>query len=360
MPLSSFSFELNGLEVSLPESQQAHITSARGFEYHTLTFLNAWLAGEQEFTLQTSGSTGTPKSIAHTRQQMIASAQATLTYLQLPADTVAVTCIPTQFIGGRMMLVRAWLGGLPLRAITPQADALHVALQSGRVGFIALVPQQLEHFLSHHAEELPLLRDTQAIILGGGPVSIPLEEQIIAIPCPVFHTYGMTETVSHIALKRLNGARRQRYFEALPGVTLATDAENRLRIKAPVTLGEWLQTNDVVLLHGESQFEWLGRADMVINTGGIKVNPETLEEKIISWWKTNERSERFFILGMPHDTLGEQLVLVIEGAPWSKAKQLETLAALKLHLPQYQNPKSLRFVSKFVETDSGKIKRTVT
>ncbi|HAA12013.1 MAG TPA: O-succinylbenzoic acid--CoA ligase [Cytophagales bacterium] len=328
------------------------------FEKATVDFCKGWLRGDTSFSIQTSGSTGTPKEITHTRMQMLASAQATISHLQLQATDTALVCIPTSFVGGRMMLVRALALGMPIIALEPKGNPLGRALAAKvPIGFVALVPLQMEQCLEHTPEFLPKLASTRAIILGGAPVSSQLEKALMAVPCPVYHTYGMTETVSHIALRRLNGPGPEKAFALLPGIEAELDERNCLRIKGEVTQGQWIQTNDVVSWKTERSFVWLGRADLVINSGGVKIFTESAEAHISKVWKT---TERFFLFGLPDNQLGERLVLVVEGLPWPLAKQEEYLARFVKILPKYHAPKEFIFIPNFKETPTGKIQRKAT
>ncbi|MEL6534054.1 MAG: AMP-binding protein [Bacteroidota bacterium] len=328
------------------------------FEKNTVAFCQSWLRGDSTFSIHTSGSTGTPKSITHTRAQMLASAQATLAHLGLPNTALALVCIPTQFVGGRMMLVRALEAHLPILALEPQGNPLGRALAAGiQVGFTAMVPLQMEQFLAQSPELVPTLPPTCAILLGGAPVSPKLEQGMQQVPCPVYHTYGMTETVSHVALRRLNGPNQEEYFTLLPGIETELDARGCLRIRGAVTEGQWIQTNDVVRWEKDRSFVWLGRADLVINSGGVKIFTESVEAIIEKRW---HQPSRFFLFGIPDNQLGERLVLVVEDEEWPQEKQDEMLARFVGSLPKYHVPKDFLFVPSFEETSTGKVRRQAT
>jgi non-ribosomal peptide synthetase component F len=234
-----------------------------------LEFCRDWLAGQEDFIVQTSGSTGAPKPITLTRTQMIASAQATAAALSLAAGDPALVCLPTHYIAGRMMLVRGLVVGMPMTLVTPSANPLAAAPAGARFAFTAVVPLQLETLL---AADNPTVRSQlagmKAILVGGGPLSPALTAAAQTCPSPIYHTYGMTETITHIALRRVNGADAGDAFTPLPGVHLRLDDRGCLAICGPMTAGAWVQSNDVVELLADNTFRWLGRSDNVINSGG--------------------------------------------------------------------------------------------
>ena len=351
------SFQLNHRRVSLSNLHALEGTTP--FESDTISFLKAWLNGNASFSIQTSGSTGVPKTITHKRVQMEASATATIQALQLSSSHVALVCIPTRYVGGRMMLVRALLQEMPIIAMEPEGNPLARALQEDvPVGFCALVPLQMERFLDESFSVVDKLSSTQAVILGGAPVSPRLEQRLQEVPCPVYHTYGMTETVSHVALRSLNGPQRSEAFTLMPGIDAETDDRGCLRICGAVSNQEWVQTNDLIAWEGDRSFRWLGRADNVINTGGVKVFIETVERTIESLWP--KKGQRFFLYGKADERLGQQVRLMVEGEPWRDSEQQGIISKLSDRLPPFHAPKSLTFVSAFVETPTGKINRKAT
>lgn len=224
-------------QVSLSANQRA-----------ALAFCQRWLSGAAEFVVHTSGSTGAPKPIALHRTQMQASARATAKALGLRAGMRALICLPVRTIAGQMMLARALELGLTMTLVEPAADPLASLPPDAAFDFSAVVPLQLQTLLDGPASYRTRLDRMTAILVGGAPISAALEQQVQAIAAPLYHTYGMTESATHIALRRLNGPDASPWFHPLPGVELAVDARNCLRIKAPMTLDHWLQTNDLVAL----------------------------------------------------------------------------------------------------------------
>jgi O-succinylbenzoic acid--CoA ligase len=326
------------------------------YQAEALRFCRAWLSGQTEFTLHTSGSTGTPKPIVLSRAQMQASAQLTGQTLDLQAGDAALVCLNVQYVAGIMMLVRGLELSLPMTIIEPVSNPLaDFDPQNTSFAFTALVPLQLQTILDSAPDKLPILDGMKAILVGGAATSPALEQALQLIKAPVYATYGMTETVSHIALRRLNGPEATDNFTALHAVQLGTDAKNCLHITSAATGFERIQTNDVVELIGPMQFRLLGRADRIINSGGVKIQPEQVERIIQSGLKQYGLSPRLFVAGLPDERLGQRLVAVSEGIPINTQQWEEVQAAVRTQLGPYFVPKELITVAKFTETATGKI-----
>lgn len=322
-------------------------------------FVQSWLSGASEFYLMTSGSTGAPKEIRLTRAQMQASARGTAKALGLTSYSSALLALNPQYIGGKMMLVRALEYGLTLVGIPPTGDPFAYLAGKGHLRFfdlIALVPAQM-HNLIQNPTNLAYLNGSKAIILGGGAVSESLLEAIESIDAPIYNSYGMTETVSHIALKRLNGAGKVDYFQALTGVELETDERNCLRIRAEVTGFEWIQTNDIVHLLDNQRFVWQGRADNILNTGGLKIQIEALEAKIAPLLKLQNIEADFAVVGAPDDKWQQRIRLYLEIPTLPAHRATELLQYLKNALLPHEAPKEIVCKPAFPRTETGKLKR---
>lgn len=344
------------------------------FEASTFDFIKAWQSPQMQFELKTSGSTGKPKPITILRSQMQASADNTVNYLNLTGATHALICINTAYIGGMMMLVRGLAYDWSLYALSPSSnpfrtlqtqlgcsdEALLAHLEGLAFDFAALVPLQMQVLLEDEIDFRPVLNKMQALILGGGAVSPGLEEKINSLSVPVFNTYGMTETVSHIALRRLNDANKANYFEALPQVQLRQDTRGALAIKAPMTLDVWIQTNDLVEMVAENKFIWKGRVDNVINSGGIKLHPEQIEPQIEAVFEELGLKNAFFLDKMADAQLGEKLILLIEGKAFSEEQTSQLKELLSKKLKKYEIPKKIVYLRQFLRTDTEKIQRKVT
>lgn len=343
-------------------SSSYDVQSLDTYTQSTLAFCTAWLNQKQDFIIHTSGSTGTPKPIKLTRTQMQASAHMTGKALQLSAGQQALICLNTQYIAGLMMLVRGFELALQMTIIPPSANPLgfwenqHHPLPD--TDFTALVPLQIQALLST-PQGKNWLNATKTIIVGGAAVNYALAQQIKTLKPAVYLTYGMTETVTHIALRRLS-APPSDVYQVLPQVEVRQDKRQCLEIKAPVTMDQWIATNDLVQLVGTGQFQWLGRVDRVINSGGVKVQAEVVEKALDKVLAQQGIHCRFFVAGLPDQSLGEKVVAILENEALLPHIQAQILEAAKKLLKKYEVPKQLHFMPVFAETPSAKTDRLQT
>ena len=329
---------------SLPESWQA-----------ALRFAWQWLRGNERFTVATSGSTGPPKPLTITREQMLVSVRLTQQALQLTQQHTALLCLNASTIGGTMMIARALHLGMDMEWVAPAANPFTAS--SRPADFVAMVPLQVQTVL---AETPARLSSIHALLVGGAPVSQSLEAAIrTRVTSPVYSTYGMTETLSHIALRRLNGPEARAAFHVLGDTQISTDARACLTIRGAITQQRLVVTNDLVELLDQRRFRWLGRYDWVINSGGVKVSPERVE-RTIEPIVAAASPLRFFVTGLPDERLGERVVLVLEGAPAPQNQQAHLLQTMKQALPAYHAPREIHYVHRFRETPSGKVDRRAT
>lgn len=321
------------------------------FYLKAFDFCSEWLNGKLDFALQTSGSTGVPKLVEVSRLQLKESARATRDFFGFTEGCKMLCCLDTEKVAGKMMLVRAMEWKADLRVIPPASNPFK-ALNFSFYDFVALVPLQVEKsFCSTDGKKM--LSQFGHIIIGGAPISSHLRNKIKGLPGKIFQTYGMTETVSHIALANIkeNGSL---LYRALPGVRLRVDRNNRLLIHAPMGGNKWLQTNDVVSLQSENTFYWKGRSDNTVNSGGIKLHPEEIANELGELMNAYFPGSLFFLSGIKDESLGQALALVIEGENKPDvAKQF--IIEAKTVLPKYHGPKKIIFVPKFTLTSSGKI-----
>ena len=338
------SFKLNGLQYeSLDDLRSmANNLSKEGeqFEKSIGKFILKWLNDDDSIRVETSGSTGDSKKIKITKEHMINSAQATGNYFNQGENTSALLCLSASFIAGKMMLVRAMVLGWDLHIVAPAKDVL--TEYDNDYDFVAMVPYQLYH-------AIPDLKKVKKLIVGGGPVSKELTEMVRDLPTEIYATYGMTETISHIAARKINGVGRTDIYEALPNVKLTTDGRGCLAIYAPGIDDEIIITNDLVDLISPSQFRWLGRYDNVINSGGYKIHPETVEEKLASYIELP-----FIIASEKDEELGERVILIIEN---NQKHPLPNYSNALSSLESYERPKKIYTVTKFPFTETEKIKR---
>ena len=301
-------------------------------------FISEWYSTNIEMDLKTSGSTGKPKSISVKKDWMQNSAELTRKTFGLKKGDSALLCMPMKYVAGKMMVVRALELGLDLKVVEPSSNPLKNMDEI--IDFAAMVPFQLENSLND-------LDQVKTLIVGGGQVSPKLVEKLQIESTQVYETYGMTETLTHVAIKPLNGPNISDLFRALDGIHFEKDDRGCLAIHASALNPVPIVTNDLVELIDENSFRWLGRFDNVINSGGIKIIPEVVEAKLLSIIPNN----RFFINGESDESLGEKVVLVVEG---------NVIEISFDSLEKFEKPKEIYFISEFLETESGKIRRGET
>ncbi len=306
------------------------------------SFIDNWFSNTTYIIVQTSGATGKPKPIKLLKTNMINSALATGDYFNLQKNTTALLCLSANYIAGKMMLVRAITLGWNLHIVAPTSKPLNNLTKM--YDFCAMVPLQV-------AQSVLELSKIEQLIIGGATISESLLKKIQALNTKCYATYGMTETITHIAIKDLK--KKDNCFKILPNVQISIDNRNCLIIDAPKVAKYKITTNDVVKLVSATEFKWLGRFDNIINSGGIKLFPEQLEKKLATIINT-----RFFVIGIPDDKLGEKLILLVEtdkkeNQLFSKIKELKILT-------KFEIPKKMYTISKFTETPTGKIKRKAT
>ncbi len=317
----------------------------------TLDFCSAWLQGQSEFELSSSGSTGPPRRILLGREQLRASAHATSLALGLQAGELALVALNPLYIAGRMMLVRGLELGLPLVVVEPTRRPLALAPAGLPLRFTALVPLQLAATLAASAEAARL-DEMRAVLIGGAPLGPELTQRTRQVRAPLYHTYGMTESATHVALRRLNGPTASDYFTPLPGVAVGQDAHGCLTVTGPMTAGQCLITRDRVALESDGRFRWLGRLDHVINSGGVKVQAEKVEAALQAVCP----GRRVVVVGQPDPVLGECVIAIVEGTPLDAAGLRTTLLEAG-QLSPYELPRIFHFLPNFYETPSGKIDR---
>lgn len=325
------------------------------YDEQAICFCREWLSGKPTFTLRTSGSTGIPKPIELTRTQMAASARLTGETFGLHPGDAALCCLNVAYVAGVMMLVRAMELSLDLTVVEPATNPLAGLPETTRFDFCAFVPLQLQTILEITPGRLPVIDGAKAVLLGGAAVSGSLEEKLQVVQAPVFGTYGMTETVSHIAIRRLNGPARSETYRLLRGVEAGTDGRDCLWVRGPMTDFAPVQTNDVVQFADSQTFRWLGRFDSIVNSGGVKVVPERVEaalEPLLRWVGFRGR---FFVCGLPDERLGQRVSVVLEGKPFPH----ENLELLRREagevLTRFEMPRRWEFLETFPETATGKI-----
>jgi len=323
------------------------------WEKNIWLFVEAWLNDSSEIVLKTSGSTGIAKTIVVNKQNMVNSALMTGTYFGFEANQVALLCLSAEYIAGKMMIVRALVWGLNLWTVEPSKNPLQALSTTINIDFVAMVPLQVAESLKDtHSQAI--FQRIKTTIIGGAPIPKTLQIQIQAGANKCYATFGMTETLSHVAIQVLNGPCADGYYYGLKNVKLLMDKRGCLVIDAPHLHEEKLITNDLVVFKNPDVFRFLGRYDNLVNSGGVKLIPEVLEAKIAGLL-----SEAYFFIGEKDKALGERLVLVIESETWNAEKQAQFQEALKAVLGKYECPKAIYFKAIFERTPTGKVRRVL-
>jgi O-succinylbenzoic acid--CoA ligase len=315
------------------------------WELSLYKFILEWISDTTTVKVKTSGSTGKPKTINLEKEKMIESAMRTGSFLGLKRDDKALLCLPADFIAGKMMVVRAFVLGLNLFPVEPASNPLDAIDE--KFDFAAMTPMQVSQILED-SNGKKKLGNIEKLIIGGGEVDRNLAIQIASLQNQTWNTYGMTETITHVALKKLNNRDITNYFKAIPGVHFEKDSRECLVINAPHLSSEPFVTNDIVDLISKTEFEFIGRHDFAINSGGIKLHPETIEAKL-----RLAINQRFAIVGVPDEKLGQKVVLAVEGK--NDEKFCPDYNAVGLS--KYEFPKEIIFIDKIPLTENGKINR---
>jgi O-succinylbenzoic acid--CoA ligase len=305
-------------------------------------FVCDWNTEPFTLTIKTSGSTGQPKTCYFTREQVTASALRTLSYFKITPGKKALLCLATDTIAGKMMMVRSLVGRLHLNVTDAVANPLGNCTEP--IDFIAVVPYQLDRILHERPSSL---RGIQTILVGGASISSALEEKLESHGITAYHTFGMTETITHFAVRKI-GANGERNYRALEGVSFET--KNKELVLNDTLLGIYaMPTGELVSAVTNDSFEWLGRKDFLINTGGVSVQPEEIE-KILSF----HLSSPFFIAGLPHPQLGEEVTLVMEGKEKFDPNILQQITK------KFHRPRKIIHLDAFIYTRNGKLDRRAT
>ena len=306
------------------------------FHARLAEFLQEWFDSSETVRVHTSGSTGTPKELRVEKRRMMASAM-----LTEKGDT-ALLCMPLQYIAGKMVVVRSLVAGLKLLPVTPSGHPLKDLCEAPV--FAALIPMQVFNSLQVPAEAA-LLRNIRQLIIGGGSIDASLGEALKDFPHAVWSTYGMTETLSHIAMRRLSGSEASEGYTPFPGVHVSTSAEGTLVIHAPAVNPDTLLTNDLVEFDAQGRFRILGRRDNTINTGGVKIQIEQVEDAL-----RPHLPFPFIITSVPDAKFGERIVLLVENTRTDHPLISPAIAAL----PPYWRPKQVFSVPQLPKTGTGK------
>lgn len=319
-----------------------------------MAFIDEWNNDSAYVEVKTSGSTGEPKRMLVEKRRMFNSARITCDFLGLKPGDTALLCMSTDYIAGKMMVVRSIERGLKLIEVPPcghPLDIKHLTLNikhsqfsifNFQFDFAAMVPMQVYNSLQV-PEEKERLMAIRHLIIGGGAIDEAMEAELRTFPHAVWSTYGMTETLSHIALRRISGPEASEWYMPFPTVKLSTTDEGCLVIDAPEVCAQTLTTNDIVELKSDGRFRIRGRKDNVICSGGIKIQIEEVEQILKKYMRVP-----YIISKRKDEKFGEIVVLLTEG------DTAEAQTICQQVLPKYHQPKVYLHVNQIPLTETGK------
>jgi len=344
-----YGLHFNKDKINLLCEEKINDSKVDSWEREIFVFLRDWFSNSDSMSVTTSGSTGAPQTIKLLKKHMIVSAKSTLNFFNLKEGDNALLCLPTSYIAGKMMIVRAIVGNLNLIYTSP--TSLPNSNFDKVVDFAAMVPNQVFTLLNLLKGRL-VLQNIKQLLIGGASISNELEGRLMEYPgINAWHSYAMTETITHIALRKIGDNQYLGDFYPLTGVAIAIDSNDNLVIDYPGIGVNSCSTNDIAQIFNDGSFSILGRSDNIVVSGGIKLNPELIEPIISKYVNAD-----FFIGGIPDLKFGEKLVLFIEGK--DKGYNIVELIEICMdELNSYEMPKEINYLSEFLRTESGKIRR---
>ena len=310
------------------------------------SFLKTWNDSDEEIQVETSGSTGNPKGIVINKKAMKNSALATNDFFNLSEKSVFLHCLPTKYIAGKMMLIRCIQANG--QVIFSSSFSNPIENLDQHVDFCAMTPFQVANSMKHSKDNFKWIKK---LIIGGASIDYSLEKELKNLKTECFHTFGMTETVSHIAIRKINSSFTLNKYSCLDHVTVAKNENDQLIINAPEINVNSLVTNDIINLVNNKTFIWKGRKDNIINSGGIKQHPELIETKL----RTEISDFPFIIDKEPNKLLGEQVILIINHKEKIKFPTINFNC-----LSRFEIPKKVYLIEDFIYTKNNKINRRET
>lgn len=341
---------LNGNRISVDKLIATRQESSVG------RLLGEWYSTENFIEVQTSGSTGTPKTIRLDKHFVGASVQRTLRFFDLKAGHRILHCLPEKYIAGKVMILRALLGNLNLYTAPP--DTGFSFLHDEAFRFAAMVPAQVSKILNAEPYRGAWLNKIDCLLIGGSAIPPDIEALLHGVSTSCYSSYAATETATHIALRKINGTDASDFYTCLDDIRVKLSDDGCLQIFMPGLSEQPLQTTDLAWLINEKTFRILGRSDNVIISGGIKYYPEQLETKLARFIKVP-----FLISSLPHHSLGEQLVLVVEGN--MDDELLTEIKNICTHrLSKYEQPKQIVVIRQFplnknYKTDRNELRNVI-
>lgn len=321
-------------------------TSTEEWEKDIYIFIKQWIDKSENITAHTSGSTGRPKNIIISKSAMEQSALATGHALDLKKSDKALLCLSANFIAGKMMIVRAFVLGLNIFFQETNSKPLNNTKEY--FDFAAMIPLQVENSLDYLNKNI-----LNKLIIGGASIDNKLEIKLVNKTTNIYATFGMTETLSHIALRKIDG--KNKIFTAIDNVEFTKDKRDCLTINAQKISVDKIFTNDIIELISTTQFIWLARYDNIINSGGLKFFPEQIEKKLSSLININ-----FFVSGIRNKTLGEEICIFLEGKEYSIEEKNIFIRKLNKQLGKFEAIRKIFFIKNFEWTKNKKINRKAT
>lgn len=326
--------QFENFQIKLDEilHEDFNLSDFNGIEFSVLRLISDWFNNQDAFLFKTSGSTGESKEITIHRKMIEYSAHATFDFIDKDRNlNNSLLCLDPTFIGGAMVVFRSLIMKHDLRVIKPSNNPLEALKPNEKFGLASMVPMQ---YLNSRTDRVNQISN---VLIGGGHIDVIHNP---ALKTNVYATFGMTETVSHIALRKIN----EEFYKTTGDHLVFIQNDSSLIIKGTLTNDQPLQTNDVVALISDKEFKWIGRTDFIINSGGIKLNPEAIERKLF-----DQIDVPFLASSLADHQLGQKLVLIIEG---DGHPRIDFSA-----LSKYELPKEVHFLEKIPTTQSGKINR---
>jgi O-succinylbenzoic acid--CoA ligase len=352
-------FETLKQEVSINESNFEMLNSIAlhsANDEKVRALLLKWYSNEN-FVFKSSGSTGKPKEFSFNKAQVKLSAEASIEAFGLTKNDHLLLLMNADFVGAAMLVLRAAVLDARLSILPIQsASTLHIEIKHDYT-FCSMVPLQMMESIKQDADAIIKLKRFKKILLGGNSISLQLEQLIKENDLVVYHSYGMTETLSHIAIRRIG---HESHLKPLKNTLIKLNDNHCVDIKNAITK-DWLETNDIGELNNKGELKIVGRRDFIINSGGIKHSPEQIENRIQNYLNTQDIKWNEFMIGWKRsEALGQEIILLIENQNIDE----EQFENLKNHLKKFDEkhafPKSWKRINSFIRTENGKLDRINT
>lgn len=355
-------FILNGKQIPFAQVAKPSFVFPPTLSYNqnqALHIAQSWLQGEETFVVHTSGSTGPPKPIEWQRKFIEKSARQTLEVFNPQKDDIVFLCLSVQTAGGVMMLIRALIADMPITVTEPTGNPMQELEANHAYTIASFVPLQMHNILSgFDYASVQKLNRFRKVLVGGASMNNEWSKRFTDLDPEFYHTYGMTETYTHIALRKLNGVGATPRFVPMQGIQVSKDRDDRLVINGEITGYADIVTNDRVIIHADGSFEIMGRMDNVINSGGVKIQLEKIEDALARLKQLHGR--QYFAWYMADAQLGQKLIAVIKGEPLDPMDEYEAKVDLRSFLEKYEVPKHFFYLPEFELTESGKVQRQNT